>query len=164
MPAGRAGTRADTRRALGRADTLSRFERDEALLERIGWSRIEANEKRRQRRNFWIAFGFMAPAIALVAGLLLTPVVYNIYLSLTKWKKFKGLDQFAGVANYERLAGHRHFGEASLQHLALGRRLDHLPARDRVRGLPSSCAGSRLRTPSRASSSCPASWRRQRWA
>ena len=112
MPAGRAGTRADTRRALGRADTQSRFERDEALLERIGWSRIEANEKRRQRRNFWIAFGFMAPAIALVAGLLLTPVVYNIYLSLTKWKKFKGLDQFAGIANYERLAGHRHFGEA----------------------------------------------------
>ena len=105
MPAGRAFTV-----VRGRRDT--RRERDEALLERIGWSRIEANEKRRQRRNFWIAFGFMAPAVALVAGLLLAPVVYNIYLSLTKWKKFKGLDQFAGVANYERLAGHRLFADA----------------------------------------------------
>ena len=86
--------------------------RDAELLKRIGWSRIEANEKRRQRRNFWIAFGFMAPAVALVSGLLLAPVVYNIYLSFTKWKKFKGLDQFAGVANYERLSTHRLFGEA----------------------------------------------------
>ena len=89
-----------------------RSRRDAELLERIGWSQIEANEKRRQRRNFWVAFGFMAPAVALVSGLLLAPVVYNIYLSFTKWKKFKGMDDFAGVANYERLSTHRLFGEA----------------------------------------------------
>ena len=90
----------------------SQRERDAELLERIGWESIEANEKRRLRRNFWLAFGFMAPALALVSGLLLAPVVYNIYLSFTKWKKFKGLDQFAGAANYERLATHRLFGDA----------------------------------------------------
>ena len=87
-------------------------DRDEDVLARIGWSRIEANERRLQRRNFWVAFGFMAPAVVLVAGLLLSPVVYNIYLSLTKWKKFKGLDVFAGTANYERLATNRLFGDA----------------------------------------------------
>ena len=90
----------------------SQRDRDEDVLARIGWARIEANERRRQRRNFWVAFGFMAPAVVLVAGLLLSPVVYNIYLSLTKWKKFKGLDVFAGAANYERLASNRLFGDA----------------------------------------------------
>ena len=90
----------------------SQRDRDEDVLARIGWSRIEANERRLQRRNFWVAFGFMAPAVVLVAGLLLSPVVYNIYLSLTKWKKFKGLDVFAGTANYERLATNRLFGDA----------------------------------------------------
>ena len=106
----------------------------------------------------------MAPAIALVAGLLLTPVVYNIYLSLTKWKKFKGLDQFAGIANYERLAGHRHFGEALYNTSLWVVASIIFPLATRVSGLPSSCAASWPRTPSRASSSCPASWRRLRWA
>ena len=90
----------------------SQRERDAELLDRIGRSRIETNERRRLRRNFWVAFGFMVPAVALVSGLLLAPVVYNIYLSFTKWKRFKGLDQFAGAANYEKLATHRLFGDA----------------------------------------------------
>ena len=87
-------------------------ESDVELLDRIGWSRIEANERRLQRRNFWVALGFMSPAILLVSSLLLAPVVYNIYLSFTKWKKFKGLDEFAGTGNYIKLATNRLFGDA----------------------------------------------------
>jgi ABC-type sugar transport system permease subunit len=85
---------------------------DQQLMDRIGWSQIEANERRTKRRNFWTAFGFMAPAIALVGVVLLGPVMFNIYLSLTKWKKFKGLDEFAGMANYSRLVSNRFFGDA----------------------------------------------------
>lgn len=85
---------------------------DEALLERIGWQQIHANERRIQRRNFWTAFAFMAPAILLVGGVLLMPVVYNVYLSFTKWAKFKGLDEFAGFANYIRLTTNPFFSEA----------------------------------------------------
>ena len=85
---------------------------DTELLDRIGWARIEANERRRKRRGFWVAFAFMSPAILLVSSVLLTPVAFNIYLSFTKWKKFKGLDEFSGVANYARLATNRFFSEA----------------------------------------------------
>ncbi len=85
---------------------------DDELLERIGWSQIEANERRQKRRNFWVAFAFMSPAILLVGSLLLTPVAYNVYLSFTKWKKFKGLDEFAGFANYVKLATNRLFADA----------------------------------------------------
>ena len=87
-------------------------ESDAQLLDRIGWSRIEANERRRTRRNFWVAFAFMSPAVLLVGTLLLTPVAYNIYLSFTKWKKFKGLDEFAGAANYVKLTTNHFFADA----------------------------------------------------
>ncbi len=85
---------------------------DEALLQRIGWSRIEANERAVKRRNFRAAFAFMSPAILLVSSLLLMPVVYNVYLSFTKWKKFKGWDEFAGFANYTKLTTNPFFADA----------------------------------------------------
>jgi len=87
-------------------------ESDVELLDRIGWSRIEANERERMRRNFWVAFAFMSPAILLVGTLLLTPVAYNVYLSFTKWKKFKGLHEFAGAANYVKLTTNHFFADA----------------------------------------------------
>ena len=82
------------------------------LLDRIGWSQIMANEKRTRRRNFWIAFAFMLPAILMVAVILHAPVVYNIYLSFTKWKKFTGLDEYAGFDNYIKLVDSRFFADA----------------------------------------------------
>jgi len=87
-------------------------EDDEALLQRIGWSRTLANERAVKRRNFWVAFAFMSPAILLVSSLLLMPVVYNIYLSFTKWKKFKGWDEFAGIDNYAKLTTNPFFADA----------------------------------------------------
>ena len=60
---------------------------------------------------------------------LLLPVVFNIYLSFTKWQKFTGLDQFAGSANYQRLFADPYFAEAALNTADLGGRLA-----DRSRG------------------------------
>ncbi|MCR9138719.1 MAG: sugar ABC transporter permease [Alphaproteobacteria bacterium] len=85
---------------------------DQEILDRIGWSQIRANERKLQRKNFWVAFAFMLPAILLVSSLLLAPVAFNVYLSFTKWAKFKGIDQFAGIANYVRLGTNPFFADA----------------------------------------------------
>ena len=87
---------------------------DEALLRRIGADRMAERERKVRRRNFWSAMTFMAPAIVLVGGLLLYPVVFNIYLSLTDWRKFTGLDTFVGLKNYERLFSQIYFAEAAV--------------------------------------------------
>lgn len=73
-----------------------------------------AAERRRGRKRFLVALGFMAPAIFFVVVFLLLPVVFNIYASLTQWQKFAGLDQFAGLANYQRLASNPKFLDATL--------------------------------------------------
>lgn len=88
-------------------------DRDRALLERIGYEKLAMRERRARRRNFWKALAFMAPAIVLVVSLLLYPVVFNIYLSFTNWRKFKGFDEFIGFDNYRRLAGEVYFAEAA---------------------------------------------------
>ncbi|MBE7186478.1 MAG: sugar ABC transporter permease [Methylobacterium mesophilicum] len=88
-------------------------EADEALLARIGAEKIAARERKARRRNFRTALGFMAPAIVLVCGLLLYPVLFNIYLSFTDWKKFAGLDTFVGLKNYQRLFGQIYFADAA---------------------------------------------------
>jgi multiple sugar transport system permease protein len=92
-------------------------EADQNLLLRIGADRVAARERKARRRNFWSALTFMAPAIMLVVGLLLYPVAFNIYLSFTDWRKFKGLDTFVGFANYQRLFGQVYFVEAAVNTL-----------------------------------------------
>lgn len=88
-------------------------ESDRQLLLRIGADRIAQRAKIQQRRNFRTALAFMAPAIILVCGLLLYPVLFNVYLSFTNWRKFQGFDEFVGLANYERLSGQIYFLEAA---------------------------------------------------
>ncbi|MET2828295.1 carbohydrate ABC transporter permease [Mesorhizobium shangrilense] len=88
-------------------------ERDNELLARIGFNEVAARERRAKRRNLWTALAFMAPAIALVCGLLLYPVAFNVYLSLTNWRKFKGFDEFVGLDNYRELFSQDNFLEAS---------------------------------------------------
>jgi multiple sugar transport system permease protein len=70
----------------------------------------------RERRAAWqqtrIAWLFIAPAVVMVTLFLLTPVVFNVILSFTKWRKFTGLDEFAGFANYQRLFNVPYFSEA----------------------------------------------------
>ncbi len=85
---------------------------DQALFERIDMAGVRRREIRRQRRSLAVGLAFMAPAIILVAGVLLAPVVYNTIISFTKWRKFKGLDEWAGFANYTDLIGSPFFNEA----------------------------------------------------
>ena len=85
---------------------------DRELIARIGLQKLSENERSHSRRQFWIALAFMSPAIALVSVMLLLPVLYNVYFSFTRWKKFSGLDEYAGFANYVKLFGSRFFNEA----------------------------------------------------
>lgn len=87
-------------------------ESDADLLARVGQAGSGRRERAQQRRNFWIALVFMLPALVLVSVILLAPVGYNIFLSFTKWKKFSGLDEFAGFANYTRMSGNPFFADA----------------------------------------------------
>lgn len=57
---------------------------------------------------------FMAPALLMVGIFLLAPVVFNIILSFTRWQRFSGLDEFAGLLNYQRLVGIPYFSEAMI--------------------------------------------------
>jgi multiple sugar transport system permease protein len=70
----------------------------------------------RERRVAWqqtrVAWLFIAPAVIMVGVFLLLPVIMNVVLSFTRWQKFKGLDQFAGLANYQRLFAVPYFSEA----------------------------------------------------
>ena len=85
---------------------------DEALLERIGIERVAARERAARRARLRTGLLFMAPALTLVAGLLLAPVLYNVWLSFTKWKKFTGFGEYAGFANYARMGSNPYFAEA----------------------------------------------------
>ncbi len=87
-------------------------EEDRALLARIGWPKTGADDRHRARMSFWTALAFMAPAIGFVGLFLLLPVLGNVYLSLTGWKKFKGLDEFVGFENYEDLGTSPFFADA----------------------------------------------------
>ena len=87
-------------------------ETDQALLARIDMAGIRRRDVRRQRRSLLVGLAFMAPAILLVSCILLAPVVYNVILSFTKWKKFKGIDEWGGFSNYADLIGHPYFTEA----------------------------------------------------
>ncbi|MBB4054002.1 ABC-type sugar transport system permease subunit [Devosia subaequoris] len=87
-------------------------QKDQAILARIGVNEVEKRDRRRQKRDFGVALLFMSPALLMVCGLLLAPVFYNVYLSFTNWRKFTGLDELIGFANYERMLGNPFFGEA----------------------------------------------------
>ncbi|HVG49921.1 MAG TPA: sugar ABC transporter permease [Rubellimicrobium sp.] len=87
-------------------------ETDAALLARIGPDAIASRERARGRRRLVTGLLFMAPALLLVAALLLWPVAYDVWLSLADWKKFAGWDEFAGVANYAKMGSNPFFGRA----------------------------------------------------
>jgi len=87
-------------------------ETDESLLARIDLRAVERRERARRRRQRRIALVFLAPALILVVGVLLVPVAINVYLSFMNWRKFTGIDQFAGLANYADLGASPYFYDA----------------------------------------------------
>lgn len=60
----------------------------------------------------WMELLFMAPALLLVVGLLLTPVAWNRWLSFASWKKFTGFGEFGGFDNYSKMAANPYFTDA----------------------------------------------------
>ena len=89
-----------------------RAETDQQLLDRIGLAVIEKRERERGNRNRIVALAFMSPALVLVVGVLLVPVGINIYLSFMNWRKFTGINEFAGLANYADLGSSPYFFDA----------------------------------------------------
>lgn len=85
---------------------------DRTIIEMLGAKELRRAERAQRRRNFRIALFFMAPAVVLTSVVLLLPIAFNVYLSLTRWEKFKGLDQFAGLDNYQLLLNHPEIGTA----------------------------------------------------
>ena len=72
--------------------------------------------RRREERQRWretrVMWAFIAPAVFMVSLFLLVPVLIDVVLSFTRWQRFSGLDQFAGLANYQRLFAIPYFGQA----------------------------------------------------
>ena len=89
-----------------------RAETDQQLLDRIGLAAIEKRERVRRNRNRLVALAFMSPALVLVVGVLLVPVGINVYLSFMNWRKFTGINEFAGLANYADLGSSPYFFDA----------------------------------------------------
>jgi len=85
---------------------------DRELIARIGLQNLSRSAQRQHRQQFWVALAFMSPALLLVITVLLLPVLYNVYFSFTRWKKFSGLDEYAGLANYLKLSSSPFFSEA----------------------------------------------------
>jgi multiple sugar transport system permease protein len=86
---------------------------DSDVIKLIGTANLRLAEARLRRRSFRIALVFLAPAILLTSTLLLLPIAFNVFLSFTKWKKFKGIDQWGGLTNYEALFEHPQLGEVA---------------------------------------------------
>ncbi|MBV7393472.1 carbohydrate ABC transporter permease [Mameliella sediminis] len=91
---------------------MPRHNMTEAELARVDLAAIEKADRRHQRRSRWTALAFMSPALLLVGGMLLYPVFYNIWISFTKWRKFRGFDEWAGFGQYERLFANPNFETA----------------------------------------------------
>jgi multiple sugar transport system permease protein len=74
----------------------------------------QRRERDARRRTGRIALLFIAPALIMVGIFLLAPVLFNVILSFTRWQRFSGLDEFAGLANYQRLVAIPYFSEAMI--------------------------------------------------
>lgn len=66
------------------------------------------------RRSGRVALLFLAPALLMVGIFLLAPVVFNVILSFTRWHRFSGINEFAGIDNYQRLFAIPYFSEAMI--------------------------------------------------
>jgi multiple sugar transport system permease protein len=63
-----------------------------------------------RRREVWVAYLLMAPAVVLVAGVMAYPVGWEVWVSLTDFSPLNdGPARFVGLENYRRLAGDAQF-------------------------------------------------------
>jgi multiple sugar transport system permease protein len=66
-----------------------------------------------RRRDVWIAYALMAPALVMMAVVLVYPVAWEVWVSLTDLSPLNdGPARFVGLANYRNLAGDAEFWRA----------------------------------------------------
>jgi len=82
-------------------------------LARLDVGALARGERRLRRRAGLTGLSFAAPALALVSLFLLIPVLMNLWLSFTAWRKFEGFGEWAGLSNYTRLATNPNFADAA---------------------------------------------------
>ena len=67
-----------------------------------------------RRRDVWIAYSLMAPALVLIAGVLAYPVAWEVWVSLTDLSPLNESGAtFVGLENYRRLLGDGQFWRAA---------------------------------------------------
>lgn len=79
----------------------------------LDFARLGVADARQRRRNASTGVMFAAPALLFVMAFLLYPVAMNVWNSFTAWRKFEGFGEWAGLANYQRLATNPNFEAAA---------------------------------------------------
>src|SRR2546427_10636776 len=65
-----------------------------------------------RRRETWVAYGLMAPAVVLIALGMAYPVAWEVWVSLTSFSVREGGGAFVGLANYRAMVGDPAFRDA----------------------------------------------------
>lgn len=69
----------------------------------------------RKKRDYWIAAGFLLPAVVIMAVFVLYPIIDNVILSMQSWNGIYGtVRKFVGLENYEKVFANNSFGRALL--------------------------------------------------
>lgn len=69
----------------------------------------------RRRKDYWIAAGFLLPAISLMAVFVLYPIIDNVILSFHSWNGIYGAPrEYAGLENYIKILGAASFRKSLL--------------------------------------------------
>ena len=71
-----------------------------------------------------VGYGLLAPAMVLVTGILVFPVIFGMYESLFETRRGRRLG-FVGLGNYRELLGDADFWSSSLRSLGLRGRVCH---------------------------------------
>src|SRR2546426_1622938 len=58
-----------------------------------------------RRRETWVAYGLMAPAVVLIALVMAYPVAWEVWVSLTSFSVREEGRAFVGLANYRAMVG-----------------------------------------------------------
>ena len=85
--------------------------KSEIALSRVAREAV-AGPGTRRRRETWLAYGLMAPALLLVLGVLAYPLAWEVWISLTSFSVREQGREFVGLANYRAMLGDALFWRA----------------------------------------------------
>ncbi|WP_203432814.1 carbohydrate ABC transporter permease [Jiangella asiatica] len=79
--------------------------------------RRRSHNWRRNRKEYLLFLVLVAPNLAIIGTFDYWPVIYNAWLSLTRWNMISGVPRFVGLQNYENLLTSPGFHEVLLNTL-----------------------------------------------